>query len=214
MKKCKNKNCTVPVSEQRFHKKASSSDGLASVCKVCKAEKDRKYRELNKQTISEKKKEYRVNNIDKVKSANKLYYENNKEVIAEKTKRYRDKNKQTIKQRKSAYYKTEAGKIVAKNAKNTRRALKASTSDQTVTKEYLDTLLIVQDHKCFYCKVELNLMGNGEVHLEHYIPLSKGGTHSCGNVVWSCSKCNLNKRTEVPTTPLVFPIKPKKELNC
>ena len=207
MKKCKNKNCTVPVTEQRFNKKASSKDGLATVCKVCKAEKDRLYRELNKETLREKKREYRINNLEKVKYANKVYYENNKEVISEKTKQYRELNKQVIKDKKAAYYKTEAGKLVSKNAKNTRRALKISTSDNTVTKEYLDTLLIVQEHKCFYCKTKLNLLDNGNVHLEHYIPLSKGGAHSCGNVVWSCSTCNLNKRTEIPNTPLVFPIK-------
>lgn len=207
MKKCKNKDCTVPVNEQRFHKKASAKDGLATVCKICKAEKDRIYREQNKNYIQQNKKEYRIKNIEKVKAANKEYYESNKEVIAEKTKKYREDNKDSIKAKKSAYYKTEAGKLVSKNAKNTRRALKSSTSDNTVTKDYLTTLFAVQANKCFYCSTELTLTEPGSVHLEHYIPLSKGGIHSCGNVVWSCSSCNLLKHNTVPETPLTFPIK-------
>lgn len=206
MKTCKNPNCTTPVNEQRFTKKASSSDGLATVCKVCKAEKDRLYREQNKEKIQAVKKEYRIKNLEKVKKANQEYYNSNKEVISEKTKKYREQNKEFLKARKAEYYQTTAGKIVAKNAKNTRRAIKTSTSDGTVTKEYLEVLLTAQHNRCFYCNTELDLLPKGLVHLDHYIPLSKGGAHSCGNVVWSCSICNLAKHDEVPTEPLVFKV--------
>lgn len=206
MKTCKNPDCTVPVNEQKFHKKSSSPDGLSSVCTHCKAEKDRIYREQNKESIKLAKREYRRTNLEKVKKANKTYYESNKEKIAEKTKEYRENNKEYLKEQKAEYYRSFVGRLVSKNARSTRRALKNSTSDGTVTKNYLDTLLTIQNNKCYYCENLLDLSANGNVHLDHYIPLSKGGKHSCGNVVWSCSTCNLKKGTILPEIPLVFKI--------
>ena len=52
---------------------------------------------------------------------------------------------------------------------------------------------------CYYCNCELD----EKKHLDHYIPLSKGGTHSIDNVVWSCASCNLKKGAKVPLLPLV-----------
>ena len=207
MKICKNPNCTVPVNEQKFHKKASSKDGLAAVCTVCKAAKDRLYREQHSEALKTSKRQYRTENLEKVKRANKNYYENNKEKIAKKTKEYRDKNKDILQSKKSEYYKSMAGKLVAKKAKNIRRALKKSTSDNTVTKDYLETLLTIQNNRCYYCKSGLDLLTNGAIHLDHYIPLSQGGAHSCGNIVWTCPSCNLRKGTSIPNEPLVFPTK-------
>lgn len=41
---------------------------------------------------------------------------------------------------------------------------------------------------CFYCGV---LAPQG--HVDHVIPLSRGGAQSVGNTVWSCGPCNLGK---------------------
>lgn len=123
MKTCKNPDCTVPVNEQKFHKKSASPDGLASVCTHCKAEKDRIYREQNKESIKLTKKEYRQTNLEKVKKANKTYYESNKEKIAEKTKEYRENNKEYLKAQKAEYYRSFVGRLVSKNARSTRRGL-------------------------------------------------------------------------------------------
>lgn len=173
---------------------------------IVRLKKDRIYREQNKESIKLAKREYRQTNLEKVKKANKTYYESNKEKIAEKTKEYRENNKEYLKEQKAEYYRSFVGRLVSKNARSTRRALKNSTSDGTVTKNYLDTLLTIQNNKCYYCENLLDLSANGNVHLDHYIPLSKGGKHSCGNVVWSCSTCNLKKGTILPEIPLVFKI--------
>lgn len=206
MKTCKNPNCTVPVNELAFNKKASSKDGLATVCKVCKAIKHKLYRENNNERIKEVKRQYRINNPELLKETNAKYYSENKEKIAAVTKEYRQKHKEELRQKKSEYYKSPAGVLASKNAKNTRRALKQSTSDGTVTKDYLDTLLTAQRNRCYYCSSELDLSIKGAVHLDHYIPISNGGAHSCGNVVWACSSCNLTKGANIPDTPLTFSV--------
>lgn len=40
---------------------------------------------------------------------------------------------------------------------------------------------------CAYCGAE------GDLHIEHFIPISKGGTHVLGNILPACQPCNYSK---------------------
>jgi 5-methylcytosine-specific restriction endonuclease McrA len=40
---------------------------------------------------------------------------------------------------------------------------------------------------CYICQI------NPSEHLDHIVPISKGGTHSIGNLLGSCQRCNLEK---------------------
>lgn len=44
-------------------------------------------------------------------------------------------------------------------------------------------------HRCAYCGAE------GDLQVEHVIPISKGGEHHLGNIVPACSTCNYSKRS-------------------
>lgn len=44
--------------------------------------------------------------------------------------------------------------------------------------------------KCFYCLGKIDLQN---LHIDHYIPKSKGGIDKDENLVASCIKCNLSK---------------------
>lgn len=44
------------------------------------------------------------------------------------------------------------------------------------------------DFKCAYCSC------SGDLHMDHVIPLSKGGSHALANIVPACPRCNLNKK--------------------
>ena len=45
------------------------------------------------------------------------------------------------------------------------------------------------DHCCAYCGVD------GDLQIEHVIPISKGGEHHLGNIVPACQRCNYSKHT-------------------
>ena len=49
---------------------------------------------------------------------------------------------------------------------------------------------------CFYCGANLEELG---WHMEHKIPLSRGGKHDWKNVCLSCPACNLSKHTKTST---------------
>lgn len=42
-------------------------------------------------------------------------------------------------------------------------------------------------HQCAYCGA------NGDLQVEHVIPISKGGEHHLGNIVPACQRCNFSK---------------------
>jgi hypothetical protein len=64
----------------------------------------KEYYDKNKETVQEKQKVYRENNKDKIKLNDKKYYEENKEKIQEYKKKWCEENKEIIKQKKKQYY--------------------------------------------------------------------------------------------------------------
>ncbi len=53
---------------------------------------------------------------------------------------------------------------------------------------------------CYYCGLYL-----GEAyHIDHYIPLSKGGLHSIENMRLSCKSCNSRKHSRLPGAALLW----------
>jgi 5-methylcytosine-specific restriction endonuclease McrA len=45
---------------------------------------------------------------------------------------------------------------------------------------------------CVYCEAAITRGVNA--HLDHIIPVAKGGVNSVDNLVWACDQCNLLKR--------------------
>lgn len=50
--------------------------------------------------------------------------------------------------------------------------------------------------RCYYCGFEYSRL---ELHVEHVMPISRGGTHTVGNVAKSCSHCNQSKKDKLPS---------------
>ena len=51
-------------------------------------------------------------------------------------------------------------------------------------------VLIRDGHRCVYCGATAD---TAELHLDHVIPICKGGTNDIGNLVTACKDCNVGK---------------------
>jgi 5-methylcytosine-specific restriction endonuclease McrA len=71
---------------------------------------------------------------------------------------------------------------------NKRMALKKA---MTVEDFAFDDIIEKYGSKCVYC-------GGKFEHIDHYVPLSKGGEHTLDNVRPSCANCNLKKNNKMP----------------
>src|SRR6266487_856548 len=73
-----------------------------------------------------------------------------------------------------------------------RRALKRNTQG-TYTIDQIHEQHKRQHDKCYYCHKKLT-----EYHIEHSVPLSRGGTNDISNLVVACPTCNLKKGNKLP----------------
>ena len=48
------------------------------------------------------------------------------------------------------------------------------------------------DHRCAYCGA------SGDLHMDHFLPISRGGPHTLGNLLPACHVCNISKGCHDP----------------
>lgn len=174
--------CQETIAIGMFAKDLSKKDGLQRVCKKCNAE----YRLANK----DKRTKYLQDNKEKLSQQNKLYIQKNIDKRIAYKKQYRQENKEHIAKYNAEYMKTDKGKIHNRN--NVRRRRSQIKDSDLTTSQIIE--LKTTTTKCYWCHSELN----EKYHLDHYIPLSRGGKHTISNIVISCPSCNLSKQDKMP----------------
>ena len=127
------------------------------------------------------KKEYHIENREKIIQKSKEWYENNFE-RARKTRNEYNKE----------YKNTKEYKLSSRLQQIKRRKITRHSPNKATNKE-IKQLIDASTH-CYWCNVKLN----EDFHIDHYIPIKKGGTHELSNLVISCKTCNLKKHTKDP----------------
>jgi 5-methylcytosine-specific restriction endonuclease McrA len=104
----------------------------------------------------------------------------------QKAAAYRDANREVLREKRREYHRSNPQKAKAKKAK--RRAMEKGAKGKT-TASQISFLQKTLNYRCVYCNEPLGT----DWHLDHLVPLSKGGTNYPNNLVPSCAKCNLQK---------------------
>lgn len=119
----------------------------------------------------------------KKKSAdrNKKYYELNKESIIIRNFLYVEKNKDLVLERRRNYQKNNFIRIKENGSR--RRARERNAKTFYITDKDLRRL---KNSPCYLC-------GEKASHIDHIIPLSRGGTHGIGNLAAMCAYENMSK---------------------
>ena len=112
MKRCNGCGRWLVASAINFYRNKSKKDGLNTECKKCKAMRDKKYREANKEKVAERRKQYYEANKEKELEKMKQYYEANKEMLLEYHKQYCKANKEKVAEAKKQYYENNKDKIL------------------------------------------------------------------------------------------------------
>jgi len=192
-----------------FGLRNSRKNNVASACKECRSIEAKLYRELNKDALIISSKKRRVLTNTYQKQYIKPYLANNREKLSKQRKEYRDRNKDIIKIKQKKIYERDKEKIALKkkeyskrpeaiasksNSEHKRRSL--TKQGDVTTQQFLD---LKQNAKsCYWCNRSLK---GRKVHIDHYVPLFRGGFHTISNLVVSCDKCNLTKNAK---DPIVF----------
>lgn len=189
-KRCYACNRTL-LKEEHFYKSSARSDNYATECKECaKKQKEKrhkadpeKYKERNKKYMAE----YYKNNKEKAKINGRMYREDNKLACRERNSKYYIQNKVSICKQSSKYKKNNKTKVREQTQR--RRSLKKNAICENFTTQ--DIVSLYGD-VCFYYKTQ------PFEHMDHFVPLSRGGSHTLSNIRPACAECNLRKGARMP----------------
>lgn len=187
MKSKKCSQCEIDKSIDLF---SPNGDRLRSNCKECQAKKRYQHVSLNKEKVLEQCRESNKRNRDKILAKKKVYHLENKEEILYKHKEYYIKNKELILLKVEEYRKKYPEVYRASNAKR-----RAATNGAVCTVSSNDIKSLKEHYLycCAYCGCETNK--DNPLHIDHMIPLSKGGQHVIDNLLPACRSCNSKKFT-------------------
>lgn len=103
MKRCP--RCKQIKTLNEFNKNRSKKDGLTSYCRQCMSEKHRQYRQQNKDKLSLQKKRYYQKNKEKIILKASRYYQIHKDSVSLRKKHYQQQNRERISlQKRDRYY--------------------------------------------------------------------------------------------------------------
>lgn len=182
-------SCKQIKSRTEFYKRKDNNDGLRSHCKECIKIKF----ESNKKNIYKQRSERYNLDKEEINKKRRIKYSKEIEVMREKDREraLTPKRQEYCKQYQKEYRKREISKIIDKNKRLRRRSAEKKGDITTIQLQNLQN----NAKACYWCNESLK---NKEVHIDHYVPLSKGGLHTISNLVVSCSKCNLKKHAKDP----------------
>ena len=155
-------------------------NGLHSKCKIC-------YNLY--QSEKAKSPEYRAKRKARLLDQN--------EYIRERQRLYWKKNAEKLRAYHSAYDRSRPDKALARVHKRRARKLNNGTEPYT-RKDVIDKY----GSNCLICSLPINLSISGKpgspgwengLHIDHIIPISKGGSDSLNNVRPTHGKCNLSR---------------------
>ncbi len=162
-------SCQILKTADCFNKRSCSADGLAYYCKDCVAKK--KAEQTYKDRANENKRMARKERPNEFHKRDRERYLRSRERIVAQAKKYREKNPERVKANKRRY-------------RVNKYAAPGDFSAADVRGKYE-----LQGGVCYYCKTPLGKSW----HLDHKIPLSKGGSNWPSNLCCACPNCNLRK---------------------
>lgn len=203
-------HCKQDKEVENYYKNKLMRDGLSCWCKICESARLKEYVSRNKEAVKETAEKWKRVFIESngwkgfYEKYGKKYKQSKKGKIC--SRGYAKRYGQKLKAYARSYYYSEDGRKVRleyynqnydriKLAGAKRRALKRNAKiDNSITKKSLLNLLYTQDYKCNMCFLDLRIMGK---HLDHIMPLSKGGSHALENVQYLCPTCNCSKQDKI-----------------
>lgn len=153
MKKCT--KCNVEKKSIRFNKNKNSNDRLSHYCKLCR-------------------KQWKIDNKNKVKKQEAMWKNNNKNRVKENVKNWVKANPDKVKANTIKWVKANPNKVAANNAK--RRAKKRNQTPN-LTEEEKQKI-----HSMYRQSKELFKVTGVQHDIHHIVPLKDGGKHHPDNL--------------------------------
>jgi 5-methylcytosine-specific restriction endonuclease McrA len=218
-KTCSSCHVEMPATPDYFRLRTEAVDGLRGQCKWCEREADKQYYNRIKDDYLSYQKKWRSANSDHCKKLNSENAKRRRALNPEKHKEYARnymaQNRELYRNANRKWYYANHDKVLAlahdyiqanknnpeyqerrryqnKRTKHLRRALKYQSNGQHTAKQIRDLYTRVNGC-CAYCGC---FVGTA-YHVDHVIPLIKGGSNDISNLAIACPRCNLSKGSKL-----------------
>ena len=195
--------CKEVKTVNSFYKDKNRKDGLQPSCKTCASAAAKIYYEENKKRLNTACNQYYLNNTEKMNATSKQYRLDNAEKVNTYKKQYCLDNIEKISTYKKQYWIKNAEKLRAdaklwrianpekhRQSRQARRARKLANGVYEISSNELKKLY---ESSCVYCG------SKDSIQADHVVPIARGGTHSIGNLVPACARCNQSKGSKLLT---------------
>jgi 5-methylcytosine-specific restriction endonuclease McrA len=132
-------------------------------------------------------------NREEKRKRDKRSYQKHKKNRLENMREWRKNNIEKSNEILKRYRTSERGRV-SHRAHQQRRYAAAKASEGVLTSENINLQYSKQKGRCYYCN---NKVGN-KYHVDHVVPLARGGLNIPENIVIACPSCNQHKSDKLP----------------
>lgn len=177
MKRCSRCKQVKPATTEFFTRRPERKSGLRSICKICQSGIDAT--RIRPKATREASRQRYLRERDRRLKQRFNYYHGHVEQYRLYYQQYRQSHALQC-------------KVNGHNRRARQRSAPGSHNVTDVQRQYKS-----QKGKCYYCFKKLS-QGKKAYHVDHIIPLSRGGSNDPSNLVITCPSCNLSKKDKLP----------------
>lgn len=157
----------------------------------------KEYYAQHRTEILAKKRAYDVAHKDIISSKGRAYYLANRQRILDAVKQYAKAHREEGIARTRKWHKEHPERSSISKSKSCfkRRAIEYGTRvNPAGIYEWMREIRSKPFVRCHWCGTKVS---GRKVHFDHIIALSKGGTHTIGNLCSACASCNSSKKNRL-----------------
>lgn len=195
------------LNNKHRHYQEHREEALARQHRYIVANREKVNEGKRKRRNSDKERERRKSNRNAISHNNHNYYMANRETILERQRLRRYNRAGKIQEHitytpeeKRARWREKSrlrrlNNPEAERAKTHRYRARKRNAKGSYTAQDIHLIRENQRNKCWWCGKSLE----GGYHIDHRIPLARGGSNDPSNLVLTCAPCNLSKQDKLPS---------------
>lgn len=224
VKRCTRCSAEKPATREFFYGAKTGKDGLHPYCKKCFVEKQRERRQANPEDVSQVRQAFWQRHKERLNEEQRERYhrrmaedaewaEKERQRLKEKSREERRESPERVAQRLANYRARHPERLKERQRETMRKAyardpekFKARAAKQRAqrleipgefTSMDVNAVFRKQEGKCHYCGSKI-IWRQTRWEIDHFIPVSRGGTNDPSNIVIACLPCNRSKHDKLP----------------
>ena len=200
------KQCTLcqgclDLTSENFERKAATRDGFSPWCKSCSRAKKREAYQRDPAKHRERQRVLREVDGKGLNEKRRVRYHQpgvHRDRALERAAQYRKQHRDQIRESYDAWSQTSQGQLRRRLARTAYKHKRREAG--TITRKMIESVMsqATLDDGCMVCEYCDRAIKDRDWHLEHRIPISRGGTNAIENLGVACPACNLEKGPKTP----------------